>query len=146
MKYQLNGEFNLPKTSIVNCSVVLVTQQENTSNYSTLTPIPESLGNIAPTSCPAEGTPLLDTAPPALILHLDLRSTTSPSPVAPNPDPLVPDQSTPAPLTTPYPVLDSITFSPGIEQALLYAAMMQANPPAATSRDDMADTAKATAR
>ena len=77
-KRKLTGKFILPKTIVANRSVVLKIQKNKIFNSFATHSSPEDLGNLAPISIPAEGTPLLDPPPSALILRPDLRALTPP--------------------------------------------------------------------
>ena len=148
-KRQLSGKFKLHKTCVANCSVELDTQPDNTINSSASTSIPAPPQPLAPTHFLAEGTPLLDPSPPPSIHGPALSASTPPSLVrmtlAP---PLLPAQPDPSPLPPPEPRPNRVTFSPGISEDIPYVTMAQAPypPPVEPPTDDLADTAKATAR
>ena len=122
-KRQLAGKSNLPKTCVANRSVELDPQPDKTINSSASTPSPASPQPLALTHGPAEGTPL-DPETPASIYGPALSASTPPSPVRPTPaPPLCPDQPDPAPLPLPAPRPNSVTFGPGIAEALPYVGI-----------------------
>ena len=147
-KWHLTGKFYLQGTSVANCSVDLDPQPNKTINSSALTPSPESPQPLAPTQGLAEGTPL-DPAPPASIHGPALGDSTPSSPVRLTPaSPLCLDHQAPAYLTLPAPRPDSVTFGPGVAEALPYATISQVPypPPVASPTNDLVATANATAR
>ena len=148
VKRQLTGKFILPETRVANCSVELDPQPQNTIKYSASTPNKAQPHTLPLTHSPDEGTPLLDWEPPSLIHIMALSALTPPSPVRPTPDPLCPDQLALTPLSPSAPRPNSVTFGPGIAEALLYAttAHVPYPPPVAPLADDLAATAKATTR
>ena len=147
-KRQLTCKLYLQETSVANRSVEPDLQPNKTINSSASTPSPASPNLLASTHGPAEG-PTLDPAPPALIHGPSLRALTPSSPVQPTPDPpLRPSHQAPASLPLPAPRPESVTFGPGIVEALPYATTAQAPYPLPINSptDDLAATAKATAR
>ena len=145
---QLTSKSNLPKTCVANCSVDLDPQPNNTINSSASTPGLEQPNTLPSTHSPAEGNPLLDPAPTALIHSPYLSALTPPSPVRPTPVSLSPTQSSLAPLPSPAPRRSSLTFGLGISEALPYATTAQAPypPSVAPLTYDLETTAKGTAR
>ena len=147
-KRQLTDKSNLPKTPVANCSVELDLQPDKTINYSASTLSPASTKPLAPTCSPAEGNQL-DMSPRASIQGPVLRDLTPPIPVRPNPaPPLCPAHQAPESLPLPSPWTNRVMVGPEIAEALPYATTVQAPypPPIDSPNDDLAATAKATAR
>ena len=125
-KWELAGKFILPETCVANRSVELELQQSNTINSSALTTIPAPPQPFPTTHVPAEGTPLMDPEPPALIHGPELSASTLPSPVRPTPVPHHPAQPAPAPLPPLASRPNRVTFGLGISEALPYSTTAQA--------------------
>ena len=91
---------------------------------------------------------MLDPAPTASIHGPSLSTSTPTSPVRLTPAPLRSAQLAPVPLPPPEPRPESVTFGPGIAEALLYATREHASypPSIAPLIDNLVATAKSTAR
>ena len=105
-KQQLTGKSDITKTCVANSSVELGLQPDNTINSSALTPSTEHPNTLPSNHGPAEGTRLLDPAPPASIHGTALSAPTPPIPVKHTPDPLVPAQLSPS--HSPYSAMQSL--------------------------------------
>ena len=147
-KQQITGKSDLPKTYRANRSLDLDTQIDKTINSSASTPILAHPNTLPSNHIMSEGIPLLDLAPPTSFHSLAFSASTPPSPSRQTLDPLGPAQSAPEPSPSLALRLNSVTFGPGIAEALPYATTAQAPclPPAVTPTDELAATTKANSR